>query len=82
MLQESIVTQRDGRFVIPLKAEFKGRIKAIIHDQSASGATLFIEPLSILELNNQYRELLLEERDEVRRILKDLSEQVAAQSIF
>ncbi len=82
MLQESIVTQRDGRFVIPLKAEFKGRIKAIIHDQSASGATLFIEPLSILELNNQYRELLLEERDEVRRILKDLSEQVAAQSIL
>lgn len=72
-LQESLVTQRDGRYVIPLRAEFKGRIKAIIHDQSASGATLFIEPLGVVELNNQYRELLLAERDEIRRILSELS---------
>jgi DNA mismatch repair protein MutS2 len=76
MLQEPIVTQRDGRFVIPLRAEFKGRIKAVVHDQSASGATLFIEPLQVVDLNNAVRELELAERDEVRRILQRLSEEV------
>jgi DNA mismatch repair protein MutS2 len=75
-LQEALITQRDGRYVIPLRAEFKGRIKAIVHDQSSSGATLFVEPLVAVELNNQYRELELAERDEVRRILADLSLQV------
>ncbi len=78
MLQEAIITQRDGRYVIPLRAEFKGQIKAIVHDQSASGATLFVEPLSLVELNNRYRELQLAERDEVRRVLADLSAHVAA----
>jgi DNA mismatch repair protein MutS2 len=73
MLQEPIITQRDGRYVIPLRAEFKGRIRAIVHDQSASGATLFIEPLTVVDLNNQVRELALAERDEVRRILAELS---------
>ena len=73
MLQEPIITQRDGRFVIPLRAEFKGRIRAIVHDQSASGATLFIEPLTVVDLNNEVRELELAERDEVRRILAALS---------
>ena len=77
-LQENLVTQRDGRYVIPLRVEFKGKIKAIVHDQSASGLTLFIEPLSILELNNKHRELLLEERDEEQRILSLLTEQVAS----
>ncbi len=77
MLQEPIITQRSGRNVIPLRAEFKGRIKAVIHDQSASGATLFIEPLAVVEWNNHYRELELEERDEVRRILAELSRAVA-----
>ncbi len=76
LLQEALITQRDGRYVIPLRAEFKGRIKAIVHDQSASGATLFVEPLAVVELNNQYRELQLAERDEERRILASLSEQV------
>jgi DNA mismatch repair protein MutS2 len=76
MLQEPIITQRDGRFVIPLRAEFKGRIDSVIHDRSASGATLFIEPLSIVDLNNQVRELELAERDEVRRILAGLSKMV------
>jgi DNA mismatch repair protein MutS2 len=75
-LQEPIITQRDGRYVLPLRSEFKGRIKAIVHDQSSSGATLFIEPLAVVELNNQYRELQLAERDEERRILIDLSSQV------
>jgi DNA mismatch repair protein MutS2 len=73
MLQEPIITQRDGRYVIPLRAEFKGRLRAIIHDQSASGATLFIEPLTVVDLNNQVRELVLAERDEVRRILAAVS---------
>ncbi len=76
MLQEAIITQRDGRFVIPLRVEFKGRIKSIVHDQSASGATLFVEPLSIVDLNNHIRELELAERDEVRRILAELSRRV------
>ncbi len=72
-LQEPIITQRDGRYVIPLRAEFKGQIKAIVHDQSSSGATLFVEPLPVVELNNEVRELELAERDEERRILAELS---------
>ena len=73
-LQESLVTQRNGRYVIPLKAEFKGRIAGVVHDQSASGATLFIEPLSTVEMNNRYRELQIDEENEIRRILADLCE--------
>jgi len=80
MLQEPLITQRNGRHVLPLRAEFKGRIKAVIHDQSASGATLFIEPLAVVEWNNRYRELELAERDEVRRILAELSHQVSQHS--
>ncbi len=75
-LQEPIITQRDGRYVIPLRAEFKGQIKAVVHDQSSSGATLFVEPLPIVELNNSMRELQLQERDEERRILHELSVQI------
>jgi DNA mismatch repair protein MutS2 len=80
MLQEPIITQRNGRNVLPLRAEFKGRIKAVIHDQSSSGATLFIEPLAVVEWNNRYRELELAERDEIRRILAELSRQVGDHS--
>ncbi len=76
-LQEQIITQRDGRYVIPLKADFKGRIRGIVHDVSASGATVFVEPLSVVELNNAWRERQLEEEQEVHRILADLSDQVA-----
>ncbi len=75
-LQEALVTQRDGRYVLPLRAEFKGRVRAIVHDQSASGATLFVEPFGVIELNNEYRELQLAERDEERRILAELSAQI------
>lgn len=78
MLQESIITQRDGRYVIPLRAEFKGKIKAVIHDQSSSGATLFVEPLPVVEANNEIRELQLAERDEERRILAEVSSLVGA----
>jgi DNA mismatch repair protein MutS2 len=78
-LQEPIITQRDGRYVIPLKADFKGRVRGIVHDQSASGATLFIEPFSTTELNNEWREKQLAERDEIRRILAALSALVGEQ---
>jgi DNA mismatch repair protein MutS2 len=75
-LQDNLVTQRDGRYVIPLMADFKGKIKAVVHDQSSSGATLFVEPLAVVEQNNKYRELLLAERDEIRRVLAELSQLV------
>ncbi|MEI6288973.1 MAG: Smr/MutS family protein [Chloroflexota bacterium] len=79
MLQDTIITQRDGRYVIPLRSEFKGQIKSIVHDQSSSGATLFIEPLAVVELNNKMREVELAERDEIRRVLAEVSGQVGAQ---
>ena len=80
MLQETLITQRSGRYVLPLRAEHKGQIKAIIHDQSASGATLFVEPIAVVELNNKFRELELAERDEVLRVLRVLSQQIAIQA--
>ncbi len=80
MLQEAIITQRNGRYVLPLRAEFKGRVRSIIHDQSASGATLFVEPLVTVELNNKLHEMQLAERDEVRRILADISAQIGRQA--
>lgn len=81
MLQEALITQRDGRYVLPLRAEFKGRIRSIVHDQSSSGATLFVEPLAVVEMNNQFRELQLAERDEERRILTELSHQVGQYAV-
>ncbi|MBI2954022.1 MAG: endonuclease MutS2 [Chloroflexi bacterium] len=78
LIQEPIVTQREGRYVIPIKADFKGQIKGIVHDQSASGATVFVEPLEAVDLNNRWRELQLEEQREVQRILRALSAAVGA----
>lgn len=75
-LQEQLITQRNGRYVVPLRAEFKGRIPGIVHDSSSSGATLFIEPMVTVELNNSLRELEIEEENEIRRILRALSEEV------
>jgi DNA mismatch repair protein MutS2 len=69
MLQEKLVTVRDGRFVIPIKAEFKGQLKGIEHDRSSSGQTIYIEPLSIVSLNNKAREYEVKEREEIRKIL-------------
>jgi len=77
-LQEPLITQREGRYVIPLKAEFKGRIPGLIHAISASGATLFIEPLAVVELGNRVRELQLEEQREIEHILRELSNHVSA----
>ena len=81
-LQEVLITQRNGRYVIPLRAEFKGRIPGIVHDQSSSGATIFIEPLATVELNNTWRELQLGEEDEIRKILMALTDQVGKEAEY
>ncbi len=72
-LQEAIITQRDGRFVVPLKAEHKGQISGIVHDTSATGSTVFIEPMTVVETNNEIRVLRLREAEEIERILAELS---------
>ncbi|MBA2370464.1 MAG: endonuclease MutS2 [Chloroflexi bacterium] len=76
VLQDPIVTRRGGRYVVPVKAEHRGAVKGIVHDQSASGATVFIEPLEILDANNRVREAELAERREVDAVLDGLSRQV------
>jgi DNA mismatch repair protein MutS2 len=81
-LQEQLITQRNGRYVIPLRAEFKGRIPGIVHDSSSSGATIFIEPLATVELNNAWRELQIEEENEIRRILQALTDLVGHEAEF
>lgn len=75
-IQEKIITTRDGRSVIPIKADFKGQIKGIEHDRSSSGQTVFIEPISIVSLNNKVRELEVREREEIRKILLRLTDQI------
>ncbi len=72
-LQETIITQRSGRYVVPVKSEYRGEIKGLVHDISSTGATVFIEPLQVVELNNLMRELEAEEKKEIERILAQLS---------
>ncbi|MDQ6682519.1 MAG: endonuclease MutS2, partial [Chloroflexota bacterium] len=76
VIGEPIVTVRSGRYVIPIRAEAKGRLKGLVHDQSASGATLFVEPLAVVELNNAWTQAALEEQHEQERILDALSGEV------
>ena len=76
--QESLVTLRDGRYVVPIKADFRGEVRGIVHDVSQSGATVFIEPLAVVDLANTWRELQIEEQREVERILRRLSALVGA----
>src|SRR5438105_1368248 len=79
-LQEPIVTIRSDRYVIPVKAESRGQVRGIVHDQSASGATVFIEPMVVVELNNKLRQLQIEERQEVERILRMLSLEIGKEA--
>jgi DNA mismatch repair protein MutS2 len=80
-LQDAIITTRSDRYVLPVRAEARGQVRGIVHDQSSSGATVFIEPLVIVEMNNRLRELYLAERQEVERILMVLSEAVGKEAL-
>jgi DNA mismatch repair protein MutS2 len=74
-LQDAVITMRDGRYCLPVKAEHKGQVSGMVHDQSATGSTLFIEPMAIIQLNNQLRELEVQEKKEIEAVLADLSNQ-------
>jgi DNA mismatch repair protein MutS2 len=80
MLQEPIITTRGDRYVVPVRAEHKGHFPGVLHDQSSSGATAFMEPLAVIPLGNRLRELQIEERDEIQRLLAQLSGQAGAQA--
>jgi DNA mismatch repair protein MutS2 len=79
-IQDPIVTQRDGRYVLPVRADRRGQLPGVVHDTSASGQTLFVEPMEVVELNNRWRELQAAERHEVERILRQLSGKVGAEA--
>ena len=76
-LQDGVITMRNGRYCLPVKAEYKGQVPGMIHDQSSTGSTLFIEPMSVVKLNNDLRQLEIQEQKEIEIVLSDLSEQAA-----
>ena len=76
-LQDGVITMRDGRYCLPVKAEYKNQVAGMVHDQSSTGSTLFIEPMAIVRLNNELRELEIQEQKEIQAVLASLSEQAA-----
>ena len=78
-LQEPVITMRDGRYVVPVRMDHRGQVQGVVHDQSASGATVFIEPIGVVEFNNRLRELIVAEGREIERILLSLTDQVHQQ---
>ena len=79
LLQDTLITQRDGRYCLPYKSEYKNQVSGMIHDQSASGSTSFIEPMEVVKLNNELRELAIAEQEEIQKVLAALSEMIAPQ---
>ena len=77
LLQENIITMRNGRYCLPIRSEYKNQFQGMIHDQSSTGSTLFIEPIAIVRLNNELRELAIKEQEEIEKVLADLSNQAA-----
>ncbi|MEO8084891.1 MAG: endonuclease MutS2, partial [Ardenticatenales bacterium] len=79
-LQDALITQRNGRWVVPVKADFRGKVPGVVHDTSDSGATLFVEPLGVVDNGNAHRELVVQEQREIERVLRALSEAVGAEA--
>jgi MutS2 family protein len=77
MLQDSIITMRNGRYCLPVRSEYKSQFQGMIHDQSSTGSTLFVEPMAIVRLNNELKELSIKEQEEIEKVLADLSNQAA-----
>lgn len=80
LLQENIITMRNGRYCLPVRAEYKSQFQGMIHDQSSTGSTLFIEPIAIVRLNNELKELSIKEQEEIEKVLAELSNQAAEYS--
>lgn len=80
MLRENIITMRNGRYCLPVRSEYKGQFQGMVHDQSSTGSTFFIEPMAVVKLNNDLRELASQEQDEIERILAELSATIAVET--